>query len=138
MYELALSRFGNPIEVVARLSLSFLKKTNQPKAVRRVLARLLRERYVLEPWLAAAKWEVKDRGNATAARRLLQRALRFNGEKHELWSPYIAFELSYVDRLRKRSVALGTPSPEVELTEVAVEGRPRGRCGRSSRIVDVH
>ena len=64
---------------------------------------------------------MKDRGNATAARRLLQRALRFNGEKFELWSHYIAFELSYVERLRKRSAALGTPSPEMELTQVAVE-----------------
>ena len=47
--------------------------------------------------------------------------MRFNGEKHELWSHYIAFELSYVERLRKRSAALGTPSPEVELAQVAVE-----------------
>jgi len=121
LYERALSRFGDD----SRLWLdyvSFLKKTNQPKAVGRVLARACRANATsLEPWLAAARWELKDRGNATAARRLLQRALRFNGEKFELWSHYIAFELSYVERLRKRSAALGTPSPEVELTEVAVE-----------------
>ena len=121
LYERALSRFGDD----SRLWLdyvSYLKKTNQPKAVGRVLARACRANATsLDPWLAAARWELKDRGNATAARRLLQRALRFNGEKHELWSHYIAFELSYVDRLRKRSAALGTPSPEVELTQVAVE-----------------
>ena len=121
LYERALSRFGDDSKLWLDY-VSYLKKTNQPKAVGRVLARACRANATsLEPWLAAARWELKDRGNATAARRLLQRALRFNGEKHELWSHYIAFELSYVERLRKRSAALGTPSPEVELTEVAVE-----------------
>ena len=94
LYERALSRFGDDSKLWLDY-VSYLKKTNQPKAVGRVLARACRANATsLDPWLAAARWELKDRGNATAARRLLQRALRFNGEKHELWSHYIAFELS--------------------------------------------
>jgi len=121
LYERALSRFGSDSPLWLEY-VTFLKRTNQPKAVGRVLARACRANATsLDPWLAAAKWELRDRGNATAARRLLQRALRFNGEKGALWAHYISFELNYVDTLRKRSAALGTPSPEEELTEVAVE-----------------
>ncbi|EOD34666.1 hypothetical protein EMIHUDRAFT_111205 [Emiliania huxleyi CCMP1516] len=47
------------------------------------------------------------RSNASAARRLLQRALRANRGSRELWLAYFRFELIFAERVQRRRSALG-------------------------------
>lgn len=84
-------------------------------------------------WVMAAKQELEGRGAVRSARAILQRGLRLNPGKEELWLEYIRLELVYVAQLVARQkvgrvledvdadgeegdekIKLGTLSAEVE------------------------
>ena len=73
----------------------------------RILARALARCLRLHPrvpglWAYASAWEYDDRGNATAARALMQRGLRLNKTAKTLWAEYFRLECLYALKLRTR------------------------------------
>jgi len=66
----------------------------------------------VELWTRAAAWELEVRANSSAARRLLQRALRANRGERELWLAYFRFELIFAEKTRRRREALGIGAEE--------------------------
>jgi U3 small nucleolar RNA-associated protein 6 len=57
--------------------------------------------------LAAAHELGAGAGGVEAARTLLQRGVRMNGERAELWAELVRVELSFVEGLRRRWHVLG-------------------------------
>jgi tetratricopeptide (TPR) repeat protein len=58
-------------------------------------------------WIRAASFELEVRNNVSAARRLLQRALRANETDADLWHAYFRLELLFLHRVRSRREKLG-------------------------------
>lgn len=68
-----------------------------------------------------------------AARTLLQRGLRLNGESVELWREYARMELGYVERLRRRWDKLGARSradPDPDADTHAMDEADEGEAAR--------
>mmetsp|Transcript_74595 Transcript_74595/g.145797 ORF Transcript_74595/g.145797 Transcript_74595/m.145797 type:complete len:421 (-) Transcript_74595:497-1759(-) len=63
-------------------------------------------------WVKAASWQYFEVSNASAARVLLQRALRLNPHAELLWREYFRLELHYVAKLGQRRVVLGIDKSE--------------------------
>lgn len=60
-----------------------------------------------ELWILAAKHEAENNGAMAAARNILQRCLRLNGESLVLWTEYAKLELAYVAKILARRKLLG-------------------------------
>ncbi|XP_072955999.1 uncharacterized protein [Typha angustifolia] len=58
-------------------------------------------------WIYAAAWEFDQNLNVTAARALMQRGLRTCPKSEDLWIEYLRMELTYLNKLKARKVALG-------------------------------
>ncbi|RVX07994.1 U3 small nucleolar RNA-associated protein 6-like [Vitis vinifera] len=58
-------------------------------------------------WIYAAAWEFDHNLNATAARALMQSGLRVCPTSEDLWVEYLRMELTYLNKLKARKVALG-------------------------------
>lgn len=58
-------------------------------------------------WIYAAAWEFDQNLNVTAARAHMQRALRVCPKSEDLWVEYVRMELTYINKLKARKVALG-------------------------------
>lgn len=58
-------------------------------------------------WIYAAAWEFDHNLNVTAARALMQNGLRVCPTSEELWVEYLRMELTYLNKLKARKVALG-------------------------------
>ena len=68
-------------------------------------------------WLAAAKWEWEDNANVTAARALLQRALRMNSDAKDLWIEYFKLECFFLIKIAERNRVLGIEESSKEETD---------------------
>lgn len=62
---------------------------------------------VPEVWIYAAAWEFDHNLNVTAARALMQNGLRVCPKAEDLWVEYLRMELTYINKLKARKVALG-------------------------------
>lgn len=62
-------------------------------------------------WSSAAAWELRQNGNAAAARSLMQRGLRMAADSPHLWLEYFRLELTYAARLAARRRVLGVDQP---------------------------
>lgn len=58
-------------------------------------------------WIYAAAWEFDHNLNVAAARALMQSGLRACPDSEDLWVEYLRMELTYLNKLRARKVALG-------------------------------
>lgn len=58
-------------------------------------------------WIYAAAWEFDQNLNVTAARALMQNGLRMCPTSEDLWVEYLRMELTYLNKLKARKVALG-------------------------------
>lgn len=69
-------------------------------------------------FILAAAHELEHH-SPSAARMLLQRGLRLNGESIELWKEYVKMELGFVESLRRRWDVLGirVPGTDKETTK---------------------
>lgn len=58
-------------------------------------------------WIYAAAWEFDHNMNVAAARALMQEGLRVCPTSEDLWVEYLRLELTYLNKLKARKVALG-------------------------------
>lgn len=58
-------------------------------------------------WIYAASWEFDRNLNVAAARALMQNGLRVCSNSEDLWVEYLRMELTYLNKLKARRVALG-------------------------------
>lgn len=58
-------------------------------------------------WIYAAAWEFDHNLNVAAARAVMQSGLRVCPTSEELWVEYLRMELTYLNKLKARKVALG-------------------------------
>lgn len=73
-----------------------------------VLAQLIRfHPKVPGVWIYAAAWEFDYNLNVAAARALMQSGLRVCPNSEDLWVEYLRMELTYLNKLKARKVALG-------------------------------
>ncbi|XP_054776406.1 uncharacterized protein LOC129284919 [Prosopis cineraria] len=106
IYELALKRYKGDINLWFRyLEFCRLKKNGRMK---KALAKLLRfHPKVPGVWIYAAAWEFDHNLNVAAARALMQEGLRVCPTSEDLWVEYLRMELTYLNKLKARKVALG-------------------------------
>ncbi|KAI9270412.1 hypothetical protein BDA99DRAFT_319483 [Phascolomyces articulosus] len=67
-----------------------------------------------ELWILASSWEFEDNANPSAARVLMQRALRLNADNKNLWHEYFRLELLYVEKIKLRRRVLGVDDKSLE------------------------
>ncbi|RZS07160.1 hypothetical protein BHM03_00037947 [Ensete ventricosum] len=58
-------------------------------------------------WIYAAAWEFDQNLNVAAARALMQSGLRTCSSSEDLWIEYLRMELTYLNKLKARKIALG-------------------------------
>ncbi|KAL2475659.1 RNA-processing protein [Abeliophyllum distichum] len=76
--------------------------------MKKALAQLVRfHPKVSGVWIYAAAWEFDHNLNVTAARALMQSGLRACPTSEDLWVEYLRMELTYLNKLKARKVALG-------------------------------
>ncbi|KAM7525243.1 hypothetical protein LguiA_015145 [Lonicera macranthoides] len=76
-----------------------------------VLAQVIRfHPKVAGVWIYAASWEFDYNLNVAAARALMQSGLRACPTSEDLWVEYLRMELTYLNKLKARKVALGEDS----------------------------
>ncbi|CAJ1941370.1 unnamed protein product [Sphenostylis stenocarpa] len=106
VYELALKRYKGDIDLWFRyLEFCRTKKNGRMKTG---LAKLIRfHPKVPGVWIYAAAWEFDHNLNVAAARALMQEGLRVCPTSEDLWVEYLRMELTYLNKLKARKVALG-------------------------------
>ncbi|KAL2339202.1 hypothetical protein Fmac_013648 [Flemingia macrophylla] len=106
IYELALKRYKGDIDIWFRyLEFCRLRKNGRMK---KALAKVIRfHPKVPGVWIYAAAWEFDHNLNVAAARALMQEGLRVCPTSEDLWVEYLRMELTYLNKLRARKVALG-------------------------------
>ncbi|XP_015866930.2 uncharacterized protein LOC107404490 [Ziziphus jujuba] len=106
IYRLAVMRFKGDIELWFRY-LEFCRERKNGR-MKKVLAQVIRfHPKVPGIWLYAAAWEFDHNLNVAAARALMQSGLRMCPTAEDLWVEYLRMELTYLNKLRARKVALG-------------------------------
>ncbi|XP_052183683.1 uncharacterized protein LOC127795817 [Diospyros lotus] len=106
IYRLATTRFKGDLE----LWFQYLEFCRQRKngRMKKVLAQVIRfHPKVPGVWIYAAAWEFDQNLNAAAARSIMQSGLRACPTSEDLWVEYLRMELTYLNKLKARKVALG-------------------------------
>ncbi|KAI5581718.1 hypothetical protein BDE02_07G036400 [Populus trichocarpa] len=112
IYRIAVMRFKGDLELWFRY-LEFCKDKKNGR-MKKVLAQLIRF-HPKAPgvWIYAAAWEFDHNLNVSAARALMQNGLRVCPHSEDLWVEYLRMELTYLNKLRVRKVALGEEKENV-------------------------
>ncbi|XVF87754.1 hypothetical protein PTKIN_Ptkin18bG0145800 [Pterospermum kingtungense] len=106
IYRLAVMRFKGDIELWFRY-LEFCRQRKNGR-MKKVLAQVIRfHPKVPGVWIYAAAWEFDHNLNVAAARALMQSGLRMCPDSEQLWIEYLRMELTYLNKLKARKVALG-------------------------------
>ncbi|CAH2056592.1 unnamed protein product [Thlaspi arvense] len=106
IYRLATNRFKGDIELWFQY-LEFCRQRRNGR-MKKVLAQVIRfHPKVPGVWIYAAAWEFDQNLNAAAARALMQSGLRVCPTSEDLWVEYLRMELTYLNKLKARKVALG-------------------------------
>ncbi|XP_065880160.1 uncharacterized protein [Euphorbia lathyris] len=106
IYRLAVTRFKGDVELWFRY-LEFCRERRNGR-MKKVLAQLIRfHPKVPGVWIYAAAWEFDYNLNVAAARALMQSGLRICPTSEDLWVEYLRMELTYLNKLKARKVALG-------------------------------
>ncbi|KAL1920616.1 uncharacterized protein VTP21DRAFT_993 [Calcarisporiella thermophila] len=101
IFERALRKFGGDVSLWLQY-IDFAKSSGASKTLGKLFAKAIQ----LHPsktslWILAASWEFEENANIVAARTLMQRGLRLNPEKEQLWHEYFRLELAYVEKIKK-------------------------------------
>ncbi|KAF4372560.1 hypothetical protein F8388_027233 [Cannabis sativa] len=106
IYRLAVTRYKGDIDLWFRY-LEFCREKRHGR-MKKVLAQAIRfHPKVPGLWIYAAAWEFDHNLNVAAARALMQSGLRVCPTSEELWIEYLRMELTYLNKLKARKVALG-------------------------------
>ncbi|XP_022926883.1 U3 small nucleolar RNA-associated protein 6 homolog [Cucurbita moschata] len=106
IYRLAVSRYKGDIDLWFRY-LEFCRAQKNGR-MKKVLAQLIRfHPKVPGVWVYAAAWEFDHDTNVDAARSLMLSGLRVCPTSEDLWVEYLRMELTYLNKLKARKVALG-------------------------------
>ncbi|KAG8635190.1 hypothetical protein MANES_16G005300v8 [Manihot esculenta] len=106
IYRLAVLRYKGDIELWFRY-LEFCRERRNGR-MKKVLAQLIRfHPKVPGVWIYGAAWEFDHNLNVAAARALMQSGLRVCPTSEDLWVEYLRMELTYLNKLKARKVALG-------------------------------
>ncbi|KAL8461458.1 hypothetical protein ACS0TY_032796 [Phlomoides rotata] len=106
IYRLATTRFKGDIELWFQY-LEFCRARGHGR-MKKVLAQLVRfHPKVPGVWIYAAAWEFDSNLNVAAARALMQNGLRACSTSEDLWVEYLRMELTYLNKLKARKIALG-------------------------------
>ncbi|KAL0798352.1 hypothetical protein Bca101_053527 [Brassica carinata] len=106
IYRLATRRFKGDISLWFKY-LEFCRQKRNGR-MKKVLAQVIRfHPKVAEVWIYAAAWEFDRNLNVAAARALMQNGLRVCPSSEDLWVEYLRMELTYLNKLKARRVALG-------------------------------
>ncbi|ESQ54437.1 hypothetical protein EUTSA_v10024642mg [Eutrema salsugineum] len=106
IYRLATMRYKGDINLWFRY-IEFCKQKRNGR-MKKVLAQVIRfHPKVPAVWMHAAAWEFDRNLNVAAARALMQNGLRVCPNSEDLWVEYLRMELTYLNKLKTRRVALG-------------------------------
>ncbi|KAL5578821.1 hypothetical protein UlMin_011263 [Ulmus minor] len=106
IYRLAVMRFKGDIDLWFRY-LEFCRERRHGR-MNKVLAQAIRfHPKVPGLWIYAAAWEFDHNLNVAAARALMQKGLRLCPTSEDFWIEYLRMELTYLNKLKARKVALG-------------------------------
>lgn len=106
IYRLAVTRYKGDVELWFRY-LEFCRQRKNGR-MKKVLAQVIRfHNKVPGVWVYAAAWEFDHNLNVAAARALMQSGLRMCPNSENLWIEYLRMELTYLNKLKARKVALG-------------------------------
>ncbi|KAF3453201.1 hypothetical protein FNV43_RR03640 [Rhamnella rubrinervis] len=106
IFRLAVMRYKGDIDLWFRY-LEFCRERNNGK-MKKVLAQAIRfHPKVPGIWIYAAAWEFDHNLNVAAARALMQNGLRMCPTSENLWIEYLRMELTYLNKLKARKIALG-------------------------------
>ncbi|ERN20324.1 hypothetical protein AMTRI_Chr06g200810 [Amborella trichopoda] len=108
-YKRAVTRFKGDLNIWFEY-LEFCRERGHGR-MKRALAQALRfHPNVPGLWIYAAAWEFGQNLNVAAARALMQRGLRACPWSEDLWVEYLRMELTYLNKLKARKLALGNGS----------------------------
>ncbi|KAF2303733.1 hypothetical protein GH714_021515 [Hevea brasiliensis] len=123
IYRLAVMRYKGDIELWFRY-LEFCRERRNGR-MKKVLAQLIRfHPKVPGVWIYAAAWEFDHNLNVAAARALMQSGLRVCPTSEDLWVEYLRMELTYLNKLKARKVALGEDKGTLTIYSGAIEALP--------------
>ncbi|CAN1796664.1 U3 small nucleolar RNA-associated protein 6, partial [Linum perenne] len=106
IYRLAVMRYKGDVDLWIRY-LEFCRERKNGRT-KKVLAQLIRfHPKVPGVWIYAAAWEFDQNLNVEVARALMQSGLRVCPTSEDLWVEYLRMELTYLNKLKARKVALG-------------------------------
>lgn len=106
IYRLAVMRYKGDVDLWFRY-LEFCRQRRHGR-MKKVLAQAIRfHPKVPGLWIYAAAWEFDHNLNVEAARALMQSGLRVCPTSEDLWIEYLRMELTYLNKLKARKVALG-------------------------------
>lgn len=106
IYRLAVMRFKGDIELWFRY-LEFCRQRRNGR-MKKVLADVIKfHPKVPGVWIYAAAWEFDHNLNVEAARAIMQNGLRVCTTSEDLWIEYLRMELTFLNKLKARKVALG-------------------------------
>lgn len=106
IYRLATTRFKGDVELWFQY-LEFCREKKNGR-MKKVLAEVIRfHPKVPGVWIYAAAWEFDHNLNVAAARAIMQSGLRACPNSEDLWVEYLRMELTYLNKLKARKVALG-------------------------------
>ncbi|XWS18187.1 hypothetical protein CRYUN_Cryun32bG0021200 [Craigia yunnanensis] len=102
----AMMRYKGDVELWFRY-IEFCQQRKNGR-MKKVLAQVIRfHPKVPGVWISAAAWEFDHSLNVAAARALMQSGLRMCPYSEDLWVEYLRMELTYLNKLKARKVALG-------------------------------
>ncbi|KAM1875558.1 hypothetical protein FF1_043000 [Malus domestica] len=106
VYRLAVTRFTGDLELWFRY-LDFCKERRNGR-IKEVLNKVIGF-HSKQPsvWIYKAAWEFDNFSNVEAARNTMLQGLRFCKNSEDLWLEYLRMELTFLNKLKARKVALG-------------------------------
>ncbi|KAM0968252.1 hypothetical protein ACFX2A_016928 [Malus domestica] len=106
IYRLAVTRFTGDLELWFRY-LDFCKERRNGR-IKEVLNKVIGF-HSKQPsvWIYKAAWEFDNYSNVEAARNTMLQGLRFCKNSEDLWIEYLRMELTFLNKLKARKVALG-------------------------------
>lgn len=133
LYRILEHRFASDTKIWTS-HIAFLKEQGWRSAVSKIYRRMLQEHQNnIGMWIAAAKFEMEDVGNAETARTVMLEAIRFHPKSERLFREYFRLELMFVDQLKKRSQVLGIA--EEDLNDLPDETRDAVLDGKIAMAV---
>ncbi|KAG9443404.1 hypothetical protein H6P81_014744 [Aristolochia fimbriata] len=112
IYRLAVMRYKGDLDLWFRY-LEFCRQRRHGR-MKQALAQAVRfHPKVPGLWIYAAAWEFDQNLDVAAARALMQHGLRVCRDSEDLWVEYLRMELTYLNKLKARRIALGEDSGKV-------------------------